>query len=92
MVARACCHPPAAAAEATTRDVVFFGENGTEAVPPGDGSALQAYGTAIDQLLEEVDAGTRDHRCDVRFGREVVGVLDAAERARAEGRTVDLPA
>ncbi|OKI68798.1 Gfo/Idh/MocA family protein [Micromonospora sp. CB01531] len=81
-----------APAEAVTRDFVFFGENGTETVPPGDGSALQAYGTAIDQLLEEVDAGTRDHRCDVRFGREVVAVLAAAERARTEGRTVDLPA
>ncbi|MFE9655969.1 Gfo/Idh/MocA family protein [Micromonospora sp. NPDC006431] len=80
-----------APAEAVTRDFVFFGENGTETVPPGDGSALQAYGTAIDQLLEEVDAGTRDHRCDVRFGREVVAVLAAAERARTEGRTVDLP-
>ncbi|MFE9206789.1 Gfo/Idh/MocA family protein [Micromonospora sp. NPDC007230] len=81
-----------APAEAVTRDFVFFGENGTETVPPGDGSALQAYGTAIDQLLEEVEAGTRDHRCDVRFGREVVAVLAAAERARTEGRTVDLPA
>ncbi|SCE81966.1 Predicted dehydrogenase [Micromonospora viridifaciens] len=79
-----------APAEAVTRDFVFFGENGTETVPPGDGSALQAYGTAIDQLLEEIEAGTRDHRCDVRFGREVVAVLDAAERARAQGRTIDL--
>ncbi|SBT46837.1 Gfo/Idh/MocA family protein [Micromonospora auratinigra] len=76
--------------EAVTRDFVFFGENGTETVPPGDGSVLQAFGTAIDQLLEEVEAGTRDHRCDVRFGREVVAVLDAAETARTEGRTVDL--
>ncbi|SBT50553.1 Predicted dehydrogenase [Micromonospora narathiwatensis] len=76
--------------EATTHDFVFFGENGTETVPPGDGSALQAFGTAIDQLLEEVEAGTRDHRCDVRFGREVVAVLDAAETARAEGRTIEL--
>ncbi|MFD2767257.1 Gfo/Idh/MocA family protein [Micromonospora eburnea] len=79
-----------APAEATTQDFVFFGENGTETVPPGDGSALQAFGTAIDQLLEEVEAGTRDHRCDVRFGREVVAVLDAAETARAQGRTIDL--
>ncbi|MCW3841122.1 Gfo/Idh/MocA family oxidoreductase [Micromonospora yasonensis] len=76
--------------EAVTRDFVFFGENGTEIVPPGDGNALQAFGTAIDQLLEEVEAGTRDHRCDVRFGREVVAVLDAAETARSEGRTVEL--
>ncbi len=76
--------------EALTRDVVFFGENGTETVPPGDGSVLQAFGTAIDRLLEEVEAGTRDHRCDVRFGREVVAVLDAAETARTQGCTVDL--
>ncbi|MEH0938815.1 Gfo/Idh/MocA family protein [Micromonospora psammae] len=76
--------------EAMTRDFVFFGENGTETVPPGDGSALAAFGTAIDQLLEEIDAGTRDHRCDVRFGREVVAVLAAAETARAQGRTVEV--
>ena len=42
--------------------------------------------------VEEVDAGTRDHRCDVRFGREVVAVLAAAETARAEARTVELAA
>ncbi|SCE91780.1 Predicted dehydrogenase [Micromonospora purpureochromogenes] len=76
--------------EAMTRDFVFFGENGTETVPPGDGDAITAFGTAIDQLLEEIDAGTRDHRCDVRFGREVVAILSAAEVARAEGRTVDV--
>ncbi|SCF10750.1 Gfo/Idh/MocA family protein [Micromonospora mirobrigensis] len=78
--------PPAAVA----RDFVFFGENGIEVVPPGDGSALTAYSTALDQLLEEINAGTRDHRCDVRFGREVVAVLQAAEVARAQGRTVEV--
>ncbi|MGC1214463.1 MAG: Gfo/Idh/MocA family oxidoreductase [Micromonospora sp.] len=76
--------------EAVTREFVFYGENGIETVPPGDGSAITAFGAAIDQLLEEVEAGTRDHRCDVRFGREVVSVLEAAEKARAEGRTVDV--
>ncbi|MFI6133396.1 Gfo/Idh/MocA family protein [Micromonospora sp. NPDC051141] len=79
-----------APAEAVTRDFVLFGANGTESIPPGDGSALQAFGAALDQLLAEVDAGTRDHRCDVRFGREVVAVLDAAETARAQGRTIDV--
>ncbi|NBE80512.1 Gfo/Idh/MocA family protein [Micromonospora rubida] len=77
--------------EATTRDFVFFGEDGVLEVPPGDGNALTAFSVAIDQLAEEIDSGTRDHRCDVRFGREVVAVLVAAETARAEGRTVDLP-
>ncbi|KXK63136.1 oxidoreductase [Micromonospora rosaria] len=75
--------------DAIGRDTVFYGENGVETAPPGDGSSLTAFGVAIDQLLEEIDAGTRDHRCDVRFGREVVAVLTAAETARATGRTVD---
>ncbi|MGC4803495.1 Gfo/Idh/MocA family protein [Micromonospora sp. DT233] len=76
--------------EAVTRDFVFFGENGVTQAPPGDGSPVTALATAIDQLVEEVDAGTRDHHCDVRFGREVVAVLAAAETARAEARTVEL--
>lgn len=76
---------------AVMSDVMFYGENGTDRMPPDDSSSLTALGVALDQLIEEVDAGTRDHHCDVRFGREVVSVLDAAETARAEGRTVTLP-
>ena len=52
---------------------------------------------AIDELIEVAAAGpgsARDavpaHRCDVRFGREVVAVLAAVDEARATGRTVDL--
>ncbi|MEU4770656.1 Gfo/Idh/MocA family oxidoreductase [Micromonospora sp. NPDC023644] len=78
--------------EAVSREFVFYGENGVETVPAGEGDSATAFGVAIDQLLEEIGSGTRDHRCDVRFGREVVAVLAAAETARAEGRTVDLPA
>ncbi|WP_433394368.1 Gfo/Idh/MocA family protein [Micromonospora sp. KLBMP9576] len=77
--------------EAVSRKFVFYGENGVETVPAGEGDPATAFGVAIDQLLEEIASGTRDHRCDVRFGREVVAVLAAAETARAEGRTVDLP-
>lgn len=76
--------------DAMTQEVVFFGENGIETAPRGDGGPVAAFGTAVDQLLEEIDAGTRDHRCDVRFGREVVAVLAAAETARAGSRTVDV--
>ncbi|PZF94895.1 oxidoreductase [Micromonospora deserti] len=78
--------------EAMTRDVTFYGDNGIESVPAGAGSVRAAFGLAIDQLLEEIESGTRDHRCDVRFGREVVAVLAAAETARRESRTLDLPA
>ncbi|MCM0675781.1 Gfo/Idh/MocA family oxidoreductase [Micromonospora phytophila] len=78
--------------EAVSREFVFYGENGIETVPEGEGDAVTAFGVAIGQLLEEIESGTRDHRCDVRFGREVVAVLAAAETARAESRTVDVPA
>jgi predicted dehydrogenase len=74
--------------DAVSREIVFYGESGTQEIPPGDGSPMTAFGVAIDQLLAEIATGSRDHRCDVRFGREVVGVLAAAETARAEGRSV----
>ncbi|MBO4209184.1 Gfo/Idh/MocA family oxidoreductase [Micromonospora echinofusca] len=77
--------------EAMRNEVLFHGENGVQRVPARDGSPVTALGVALDQLVEEVDNGTRDHHCDVRFGREVVAVLDAAGTARAEGRTVSLP-
>ncbi|WP_199235948.1 Gfo/Idh/MocA family protein [Micromonospora sp. S4605] len=78
--------------EAMTREFVFYGENGIETLPPGQGSAVEAYGVAIDQLLEEIEAGTRDHRCDVRFGRDVVAVLTAAETSRRNSCTITVPA
>lgn len=79
--------PPAARAF----DFVFYGDNGVESVPRGDGTAARALSLALDQLVQEVDSGARDHQVDVHFGRDVVAVLDAAESARAQGRTVRLP-
>ena len=73
------------------REFVFYGENGIEDVPFGENDAATAFGVAIDQLVEQVQAGTRDHRCDVRFGREVVAILAAAETARTESRTIPIP-
>ncbi|RZT80813.1 putative dehydrogenase [Micromonospora violae] len=78
--------------ESMAREFVFYGENGIENVPSGENDPATAFGVAIDQLVEQVQAGTRDHRCDVRFGREVVAILAAAETARAESRTVTIPA
>ncbi|MFC7550632.1 Gfo/Idh/MocA family protein [Plantactinospora sp. GCM10030261] len=79
-----------APAAAMAREAVLYGENGTDEVPHGDGTAVDAFGRAIDQLLAQVDSGARDHGCDVRFGRDVVAVLAAAETARTEARTVEL--
>ena len=71
-------------------DVVFHGEQGRAAVPQGRWDPTEALGLALDQLLEQVHTGSRDHECDVRFGRDVVAVLAAAETAVAQGRTVTL--
>lgn len=76
--------PPAATAWQAT----FFGEQGIASMPNRSGSAVEAFQLAVDQLVGQVESGDRDGRCDVRFGREVVAVLAAAEAARAEGRTV----
>ncbi|WP_434741535.1 Gfo/Idh/MocA family protein [Micromonospora sp. SH-82] len=76
--------------EVVRHETVFYGENGIRSVPLGEGGPLPAFAVAIDQLVTQIDSGTRDHRCDVRFGREVVAVLAAAETARATARTVDV--
>ena len=77
--------------EAMTFEVVFHGEDGVDVVPRGTGTATAALLVALGQLLAEVDSGDRDANLDVRFGRDVVAVLEAAETARAEGRTVSVP-
>jgi predicted dehydrogenase len=71
--------PPAARLHATT----FFGTDGVLSMPPSPGSG-PAYARAIDELLVMAASGRRQHPCDVRFGRDVVRVLEAAERARRQ--------
>jgi predicted dehydrogenase len=80
--------PPAA----KTFDVTFFGEPGIVPVPHRDVTPVQALRAAVDALVEQVDTGRPGHPCDVRFGREVVAVLAAADTARAEQRSIDVPA
>lgn len=75
---------------ATCWEATFYGEEGIESMPSRGSSAVEAFQLAIDQLVGQVDSGSRDGRCDVRFGREVVAVLAAADTARTEGRTVTL--
>ncbi|MFV2011134.1 MULTISPECIES: Gfo/Idh/MocA family protein [unclassified Micromonospora] len=77
---------------AKTFDVTFFGEPGIVPVPHRDATTGQAFHTAVDALLGQVTAGRAGHPCDVRFGRQVVAVLAAADTARTEQRTVNVPA
>jgi predicted dehydrogenase len=71
--------PPEARHHSTT----YFGAGGVLPMPPSPGSA-PAYGRAIDDLLLMVASGRRQHPCDVRFGRDVVRILEAAEQARRQ--------
>jgi predicted dehydrogenase len=70
--------PPAG----TLAETVLYGPDGPVSVPRGDGPAVAAFSTAVDQLLANVAAGRTVHPCDVRFGRAVVAVLDQVEHAR----------
>ncbi|HEX8631615.1 MAG TPA: Gfo/Idh/MocA family oxidoreductase [Catenuloplanes sp.] len=76
-----------AAPAAVASHVVFFGEPGTVEVPNDDCTAREAFGGAVDQLALAA-AGGPPPVCDVRFGREVVAVLAAAEQAHRLGRSV----
>ncbi|PRX96810.1 Gfo/Idh/MocA family protein [Allonocardiopsis opalescens] len=80
-----------AAPAAVSHEFVFYGEHGLATVPSGDRTAVDAFGTALDQLLHAIATGSTRHPCDVRFGREVVDILAAADTARRERRTVELP-
>lgn len=82
-----------AAPAASVHEVAFHGDRGFATVPRGEGGPVEAFTAAIDQLRDTAAEGRADHPCDVRFGREVVAILEAAESARREGRTVrPLPA
>ncbi len=57
---------------------------------PAKSYGLTAFHRAIGQLVAAVEAGIAAHPCDVRFGREVVAVLAAADEACRSGRTVSI--
>jgi predicted dehydrogenase len=78
--------PPAA----VVKEVVLFGEPGQVRVPTGELPPVVAFRAAVDQLIAAIDTGHRQHPCDVRFGRDVVAVLAAAQEAAGAGRTVRL--
>jgi len=77
------------AAQAAARaEIVLHGESGWVTLPGYDGDAKTSFGRAITQLLASVDGP--EHPLSVRFGRQVVAVLAAAEESAAEGRTITL--
>jgi predicted dehydrogenase len=60
--------------------LVVYGERGRSAMPASATTPVHAFGEAISQLGALVADGTTTHPCDVRFGRDVVAVLEQIER------------
>jgi predicted dehydrogenase len=56
-----------------------YDEHGWHARPDVERDVPVAYAAALSELLDNVAAGRTEHRCDVRFGRDVVEVLSRCE-------------
>ncbi|MGY1857101.1 Gfo/Idh/MocA family protein [Modestobacter sp. SYSU DS0290] len=69
---------------ATGIDIGVHGDAGRLVLLPESGTAVEAHGVAVDELQAAALTGGA-HPCDVAFGRDVVRVLEAAQRALASG-------
>lgn len=79
-----------AAPKEKTFEVVLHGERGWVPVPGGERSPVEAFGAAIDRLSAQVEGVVPGDPCDVRFGRDVVAVLEAAQTSVRSGGTTDV--
>jgi predicted dehydrogenase len=77
------CAPLASRAETT-----LHGESGWVTLPTFDGNAIGSLSRAITQLIEARPSGR--HPLDVRFGRDVVAILAAAEASANTGGRVEV--
>lgn len=63
--------------------VELYDEHGWHVRPEQERDVEDAYARALSDLLANVAAGETRHRCDVRFGRDVVDVLSRCEAVLA---------
>ncbi|WP_051515789.1 Gfo/Idh/MocA family protein [Candidatus Blastococcus massiliensis] len=72
--------------------VEFFvhGDAGRLVLLPEAGSAVEAFGVAVDELAAAALTGGA-HPCDVAFGRDVVAVLETVARALESGCRESVP-
>jgi predicted dehydrogenase len=71
--------PPAASGN----NLFVWGEAGRSVIPAGPFDPVEALRTAAAELRAAAESGTLSHPCDIRFGRDVVRVLAAAEASLA---------
>jgi predicted dehydrogenase len=64
---------------ASGNNLFVWGEAGRSVMPATLVDPVESLGVAAAELISCADSGARDHPCDVRFGREVVRVLAAAQ-------------
>ncbi|KGH46850.1 oxidoreductase [Modestobacter caceresii] len=69
---------------ATGIDIWVHGDAGRLVLLPESGTAVEAHAVAVDELQAAALTGGA-HPCDVTFGRDVVRVLEAAQRSLATG-------
>ena len=70
-------------------EIYVHGDAGRLVLIPERNSVGQAFAAAVDELTAAAVTGGAS-ACDVAFGRDVVAVLDAAERALASGCREDV--
>jgi predicted dehydrogenase len=73
--------PPAA----TRQSLEFYRADGWHTRPERPFDVAQAHRTAVGELVALARAGSTEHRCDVRFGREVIEVLQRTQDAVGSG-------
>jgi hypothetical protein len=69
--------PPAA----SRVSVEVYDESGWHVRPDLTRDTDAAYRNALSELLANIAAGETTHRCDIRFGRDVVDVLARCQAA-----------
>jgi hypothetical protein len=70
----------------------FFGTARTATMPHSQTTPQQALAAALDALVDPAAPDPWTHPCDVRFGRDVVAVLEAAQRFLDTGSAGPVPA
>ncbi|WP_412539012.1 Gfo/Idh/MocA family oxidoreductase [Longispora sp. K20-0274] len=69
-------------APTVVNEVVYYGPDGAVPLVEGrPGTSVDAFGAAIDVVVGQAGTVAPRHPCDVRFGRDVVAVLAAAQAA-----------
>ena len=58
--------------------VDVYGSAGHRQLQPRRTTPQECYATLLDELVEMIDSGARDHPCDVRRGRHLQWVIDEA--------------